>query len=58
MPLLTRVAEWHGRPASGPAIKLLTKLGKNNPVLMDKIAKGITAGEASQAISILQARKG
>jgi hypothetical protein len=58
MSLLTRVAEWHGRPASGPAIKLLTKLGKKNPILMDKIAKGITAGEASQAISLLQARKG
>jgi ATP-dependent helicase IRC3 len=58
MSLLTRVADWHGRPASAPAIKLLTKLGKRNPVLMDKIAKGITAGEASQAISLLQVRKG
>jgi superfamily II DNA or RNA helicase len=58
MPLLTRVAEWHGRAASPPAVKLLTKLGKGNPVLMAKIAKGITAGECSQAISLLQARKG
>jgi superfamily II DNA or RNA helicase len=58
MQLLTRVAEWHGRAASPPAVKLLTKLGKGNPVLMAKIAKGITAGECSQAISLLQARKG
>jgi hypothetical protein len=57
MTLLTREAAWHGRAASPPAIKLLRKLGKNNPVLMDKITKGITAGEASQAISLLQARK-
>jgi superfamily II DNA or RNA helicase len=58
MQLLTRTAEWHGRAASPPAVKLLTKLGKGNPVLMAKIAKGITAGECSQAISLLQARKG
>jgi len=57
MTLLTREAAWHGRAASPPAIKLLRKLGKGNPVLMHKLDTGITAGEASQAISLLQARK-
>jgi len=58
MALLTRTAEWHNRPASGPAIKMLRKLGKGNPVLMAKIDAGITAGECSNAINTLQARKG
>jgi superfamily II DNA or RNA helicase len=58
MALLTRTAEWHSRPASEPAKKMLRKLGKGNPVLMAKIDAGITAGECSNAINTLQARKG
>ena len=58
MPLLTRQAEWHSRPASTPAVNLLRKLGKGNPVLMAKIDSGINAGECSAAINKLKARKG
>ena len=58
MSLLTRVADWHSRPASTPAVNLLRKLGKGNPVLMAKIDAGINAGECAAAINKLKARKG
>ena len=58
MPLLTREAAWHSRPASDAAVNLLRKLGKGNALLMAKIDAGISAGECSAAINKLKARKG
>jgi superfamily II DNA or RNA helicase len=71
MKLVTREAEWHTYPASEPAKKLLRSLSKNKPILkclcpgsksaimcpVCRLQTGITAGEASVAINILQARK-
>jgi len=48
MALLTRTAEWMKQPASEPAKRLLHRLSGN------KVAQGITAGECSQAINLLQ----
>jgi len=72
MKLLLREAPWHGQPASEPAKKLLRSLSKKLPILRClcpgsqsaticptcRLATGITAGEASTAISLLKARKG
>lgn len=72
MSVMVREAEWHLRPASDPAKKLLKTLSKRKPVLrclcpgihtqgknclICKLPQGITAGEASTAINLLQARK-
>ena len=71
MKLITREADWHVNPASDPAKKLLRSLSKNKPVLLClcpgqqsakmcpvcRLATGITAGQASVAINLLQARK-
>lgn len=69
--LLRRESEWHAQPASDPAKKLLRSLSKNKPVLRClcpgfqsakmcptcRLSTGITAGEASVAINLLQARR-
>ncbi len=72
MLVMLREAEWHLRPASEPAKKLLRTLSKSKPVLkclcpgpqcqmklcpVCRLQTGITAGEASTAINLLQARK-
>ena len=71
MKLVLREAEWHVAPASEPAKKLLRSLSKNKPILkclcpgqqsailcpVCRLATGITAGEASVAINLLQARR-
>lgn len=72
MSLMLREAEWHERPASEPAKKLLRSLSKSKPILkclcpgtqcqmkicpVCRLQTGITAGEASTAINLLQARK-
>jgi len=56
MTLLTREADWHARPASDAAKRLLRKLAKGNLVLLQKLNTGLTSGEASTAINILKAR--
>lgn len=72
--LIMREAEWHTKPASEPAKKLLRSLSKHKPVLkclcpnptgkvqallcpLCRLQTGITAGEASVAINLLQARR-
>ncbi len=72
--LIVREAEWHAKPASEPAKKLLRSLSKAKPVLkclcpnptgktqpalcpVCRLQTGITAGEASVAINLLQARR-
>ena len=71
MKLLLRESDWHSNPASDPAKKLLRSLSKNKPVLkclcpghqsailcpVCRLQTGITAGEASVAINLLQARR-
>ena len=71
MKLLTREAAWHTYPASEPAKKLLRSLTKNKPILkclcpgvqtakmcpICRLNTGLTAGEASVAINLLQARR-
>lgn len=71
MKLVTREAEWHLNSASEPAKKLLRSLSKNRPILkclcpgtksailcpVCRLQTGITAGEASVAINLLQARR-
>jgi superfamily II DNA or RNA helicase len=71
MKLITREADWHVNPASDPAKKLLRSLSKNKPVLLClcpgqqsakmcpvcRLATGITAGQASVAINLLQSRR-
>ena len=74
MKLVTRESDWHAKPASDPAKKLLRSLSKSKPVLyclcpnpthkvlpamcpVCRLATGITAGQASIAINLLQARK-
>ena len=71
MKLLLRESDWHTYPASEPAKKLLRSLSKHRPVLkclcpgvqvakmcpVCRLSTGITAGEASVAINLLQARR-
>ena len=71
MKLLLRESDWHANPASDPAKKLLRSLSKNKPILkclcpgqqsailcpVCRLQTGITAGEASVAINLLQARR-
>ncbi len=71
MKLVTREAEWHAQPASEPAKKLLRSLSRNKPILkclcpgfqsakmcpVCRLSTGITAGECSVAINLLQARR-
>jgi superfamily II DNA or RNA helicase len=71
MKLLTREADWHTYLASEPAKKLLRSLSRNKPMLkclcpgtqpakmcpICRLSTGITAGEASVAINLLQARR-
>lgn len=71
MKLVTREAEWHTNPASEPAKKLLRSLSKHKPMLkclcpgtakaqicpVCRLQTGITAGEASVAINLLQSRR-
>lgn len=71
MKLVLREAEWHLLPASEPAKKLLRSLSKDKPILkclcpgfksamlcpICRLQTGLTAGEASVAINLLQARR-
>jgi ATP-dependent helicase IRC3 len=71
MKLVLREAEWHAQPASDPAKKLLRSLSKKLPILRClcpgsqrailcptcRLATGITAGEASTAITLLKSRR-
>jgi superfamily II DNA or RNA helicase len=71
MKLLLRESDWHSNPASDPAKKLLRSLSRNKPLLkclcpgqqsamlcpICRLSTGITAGEASVAINLLQARR-
>jgi hypothetical protein len=71
MKLVTRESDWHAKPASDPAKKLLRSLSRNKPILkclcpgqqtailcpVCRLQTGINAGEASVAINLLQARR-
>jgi hypothetical protein len=71
MKLLLREIDWHTYPASEAAKKLLRSLSKNKPMTkclcpgvqvtklcpMCRLSTGITAGQASVAINLLQARR-
>ena len=71
MKLLRREAEWHTYPASEPAKRLLRSLSKHRPILkclcpgqqpakmcpVCRLETGITAGQVSTAINLLQTKE-
>ena len=71
MKLVTRESDGHAKPASDPAKKLLRSLSRNKPILkclcpghqpailcpVCRLQTGLTAGEASIAINLLQSRR-